>query len=65
MRRGPKKTVVAVAASMLTTVYYMLQRGYEDLGTNHFDRRDKDKVAKRLIRRLEELGLKVEVKAAS
>ncbi len=67
MRRGPKKAVVAVAASMLTAAYHMLQRGslYEELGSNHFDRRDKDKVAKRLIRRLEELGLKVEVKAAS
>ena len=67
MRRGPKKAVVAVAASMLTAAYHMLQRGvfYEDLSANHFDRRDKDKVAKRLIRRLEELGLKVEVKAAS
>jgi transposase len=67
MRRGPKKAVVAVAASMLTAAYHMLQRGvlYEDLGPNHFDRRDKDKIAKRLIRRLEELGLKVEVKAAS
>jgi len=67
MRRGPKKAVVAVAASMLTAAYHMLQRGvfYEDLGPNHFDRRDKDKVAKRLIRRLEELGLKVEVRAAS
>lgn len=67
MRRGPKKAVVAVAASMLTAAYHMLQRGvlYEDLGPNHFDRRNKDKVAKRLIRRLEELGLKVEVKAAS
>ena len=67
MRRGPKKAVVAVAASMLTAAYHMLQRGvlFEDLGANHFDRRDKDKVAKRLIRRLEELGLKVEVKAAS
>lgn len=67
LRRGPKKAVVAVAASMLTAAYHMLQRGifYEDLGANHFDRRDKDKVAKRLIRRLEELGLKVEVKAAS
>jgi transposase len=67
MRRGPKKAVVAVAASMLTAAYHMLQRGvfYEDLGPDHFDRRDKDKVAKRLIRRLEELGLKVEVRAAS
>jgi transposase len=67
MRRGPKKAVVAVAASILTAAYYMLQRGvpYEDLGPNHFDRRDKHKIAKRLIRRLEELGLKVEVRAAS
>lgn len=66
-RRGPKKAVVAVAASMLTAAYHMLQRGvvYQDLGPNHFDRRDKDKIAKRLIQRLEDLGLKVEVKAAS
>jgi transposase len=67
MRRGPKKAVVAIAASMLTATYHMLQRGvpYEDLGPDHFDRRDKAKVAQRLIRRLEELGLHVEVKAAS
>ena len=67
MRRGPKKAVVAVAASLLTSAYHMLKRGvfYEDLGADHFDRRDKTKVAKRLIRRLEELGLQVEVKAAS
>jgi hypothetical protein len=52
---------------MLTAAYHMLQRGvfFEDLAANHFDRRDKDKVAKRLIGRLEELSLKVEVKAAS
>ncbi len=67
MRRGPKKAVVAVAASILTAAYHMLQRGtlYEDLGPHYFDRRDQAKVAKRLIRRLEELGLHVEVRAAS
>jgi transposase len=66
-RRGPKKAAVAVAASLLTAVYHMLSRGvpYQDLGPNHFDRRDPTKVARRLIRRLEELGLKVEVKTAS
>ncbi len=66
-RRGPKKAVVAVAASMLTAVYHTLSRGvaYEDLGPNHFDRRDASKVARRLIRRLQELGLQVEVKTAS
>lgn len=66
-RRGPKKAVVAVAASILTAAYHMLHRGvlYEDLGPDHFDRRDKAKIARRLVRRLQELGLQVEVKAAS
>jgi transposase len=41
-RRGPKKAILAVAASMLTA-YYMLKDGvdYRDLGADHFDRRDK------------------------
>jgi transposase len=66
-RRGPKKAILAVAASMLTAVYHMLRRqtDYADLGTDHFDRRDKNRVAKRLIKRLEDLGMTVEVKAAA
>jgi transposase len=66
-RRGPKKAVMAVAASMLTAAYHMLRDGveYKDLGADHFDRRDKDKTAKRLVRRLEELGLQVEVRPAA
>jgi transposase len=65
-RRGPKKAVIAVAASMLTAAYYMLKDGvdYRDLGGDHFDRRDKAKLAKRLIARLHDLGLTVEVRAA-
>jgi len=41
-RRGPKKAVVAVAASILTTAYHMLADGtcYQDLGGDHFVRRD-------------------------
>jgi transposase len=66
-RRGPKKAVVAVAASILTCAYHMLRRGtvYQDLGADYFDRQDKTKVAQRLIRRLKDLGLEVEVKTAS
>jgi len=66
-RRGPKKAIMAVAASMLTAVYHMLSRktDYADLGADHFDRRDKAKVAKRLIKRLQDLGIAVEVKAAA
>jgi transposase len=66
-RRGAKKAIMAVAASMLTAVYYMLSRNtdYTDLGAAHFDQRDKTKVAKRLIKRLHDLGMTVEVKAAA
>jgi transposase len=65
-RRGPKKAILGVAASMLTAVYFMLRDGveYHDLGPNHFARRDKDQIAKRLLQRLHDLGLNVEVKVA-
>jgi transposase len=66
-RRGPKKAIVAVAASMLTATYYILQRHvpYQDLGGDYFERRDKTKMAKRLIHRLTDLGLHVEVRSAA
>jgi transposase len=65
-RRGPKKAILAVAASMLTAAYYMLRDGvdYRDLGADHFDRRDKAKLAKRLVARLHDLGFTVELQAA-
>lgn len=64
-RRGAKKAILAVAASMLTATYYMLrdEAEYLELGTQHFDRRDKTKTVRRLIRRLNDLGCEVEVKA--
>jgi transposase len=66
-RRGPKKAILAVAASMMVAVYHMLRDGmeYQDLGGDHFSRRDRDKIAHRLIRRLEELGLEVRVEPAA
>ena len=65
-RRGPKKAILAVASSMLTAAYHMLRDDvdYRDLGADHFDRRDKTKLAHRLLQRLQELGLTVEVRAA-
>ena len=37
-RRGPKKAICAVAASMLIAVYHMLRDGtfYQDVGADHF-----------------------------
>ena len=66
-RRGPKKAILAVAASMLTDVYYMLRDGVEfhDLGDQYFAQRDKKQITKRLLQRLRDLGVEVEVKNAA
>ena len=65
-RRGPKKAIIAVAASMLTAVYFMLrdETDYHDLGGRYLADRDKERVKQRLLRRLHDLGVVVEVKAA-
>jgi transposase len=66
-RRGPKKAIVAVAASILTTVYHLLRDGtvYQDLGPGHFDGINRDRAAKSLVRRLQALGFAVEVRPAA
>jgi transposase len=60
-RRGPRKAIMAVAASILTAVYYMLKNGadYADLGAAHFTRGDRTKTANRLLRKLGDLGFEV------
>jgi transposase len=64
-RRGAKKAILAVAASMLTAAYHMLRDGteYNDLGSEHFDRQDRSKTIRRLIKRLQDLGCDVPVLA--
>jgi transposase len=66
-RRGSKKAVIAVAASMLTAVYFMLRdhAPYRDLGAGYFDQRDHTKIANRLRRRLESLGFSVQMQPAA
>jgi transposase len=61
-RRGPNKAAVAVANSMLFTVWHLLSTGafYEDPGADYFERRHDPAVeAKRLARRIEALGYNV------
>jgi transposase len=62
-RRGGKKAIGAVAASILATAYHMLKNGtlYEDLGPDHFDKRGKGRQVDRLINRLQKLGFTVEI----
>jgi transposase len=62
-RRGARKAVCAVAASILTAAYHMLKDGtvYRDLGPDHFDHRSREVQARRLVRRLADLGYAVEL----
>ena len=62
-RRGAKKAIGAVAASILTAAYHMLKNGtlYQDLGPDHFDKRAKGKQVDRLINRLRNLGFAVQI----
>jgi transposase len=62
-RRGAKKAIGALAASILTIVYHMLLGGelYRDLGPDHFDRRAKATQTKRLVTRLQNLGYAVHI----
>ena len=57
-RRGAKKAIMAVAASMLTAIWYILRNGTEwrELGGWYFERADAKKSATRLIRRLQQIG---------
>lgn len=67
-RRGAKKAAVAVAASILTAAYHILKDDgvvYLDLGGDHFDRRDKDRAARRLVKRLHDLGFTVTLEQAA
>ncbi|HEX6232702.1 MAG TPA: IS110 family transposase [Jiangellaceae bacterium] len=66
-RRGRNKAIIAVAHSILISVYHLLTRPdlYTDLGGDYFDRRDHEAIEHRLVRRLEALGNKVTLEKAS
>jgi transposase len=62
-RRGPKKAILAIAASILTAIYHMLKDGtlYQDPGPNCLNARNKERQKNRLIKRLADLGYVVEL----
>ena len=64
-RRGRKKAIVAVAHSILVIAYHLIKRKepYHELGGNYFDKRQPEVTAKRLLKRLEQLGYQVSVQA--
>jgi transposase len=64
-RRGRKRAIVAVAHSILVIAYHLISRKepYRELGGDYFDKRRPEATAKRLIKRLEHLGVHVLVQS--
>jgi transposase len=60
-RRGAKRAVMVVAHALLVIAYHMLKRkvNYKELGADHFDRIDVNRIRRSLVRRLERLGHRV------
>jgi transposase len=66
-RKGKKRAIVAVAHALLSTGYMLLWTGrrFSDLGEDYFDRLDKERLTKRLVKRLEKLGHQVSIQPAA
>ena len=62
-RRGAKKAIGAVAASILTAIYHMLRDGtlYHDHGSEYFNRRSQAAQTAHLVTRLQKLGYAVQI----
>ena len=62
--RGKNRALIAVAHSLLVTVYSFTAVGqpYQDLGLDYFNRLHKDDLEKMLVKRLERLGHRVILK---
>lgn len=62
-RKGKKKAAVVVAHSILEAAYFIIrdELSYRDLGASHYDQINKDHIIRYHVRRLETLGLKVEL----
>jgi len=66
-KRGPKKARIATAHKQLKIAFLIIRDGtrYQDLGPDHFDRRNTEKTKRYLVQRLEGLGLKVSIEPAA
>jgi transposase len=58
-RRGPNKAAVAVAHSLIDVIWHILTTGelFSDLGADYYQRhRDPERITRRLVHQLEQLG---------
>jgi transposase len=63
VRRGKKRAIVAVAHSLLKSIWYMLAYHvpYQDLGGDYFDKRRKDSKINYHLRQLQKLGYSIQI----
>jgi hypothetical protein len=64
-RRGWGKAIVAVAHKLVIIIYHMLRHRapYRELGGDYFDKINPERTTRRLVARLERLGLQVALQA--
>jgi transposase len=62
-KRGTKRAVVAVAHAIVVALYHMLQqrRSHLELGPEHFDRLNGERLKRYYVRRLRDLGVNVQI----
>ena len=60
-RRGKKRAIIAVAHSLLVTIYHMLRdnKPYQDLGADYLEKQDSEQIQRRAVMRLQQLGYEV------
>ena len=65
-RKGKKRAIVAVAHTILVSLYDMLKnkQPYRELGADFLDRRNTENIKRYLLKRLERLGLQVTVRSS-
>lgn len=65
MRRGKKRAILAVAHSILISIYYIIKedKEYKDLGADFYNKFNKEKKANAYIKKIKELGYNVQIVA--
>jgi transposase len=60
-RRGKKRAIIAVAHSLLVTIYHMIRdnKPYQDLGPDYLEKLDSERLERRAVQRLQQLGYDV------
>lgn len=66
-RRGKGRAILAVANSIIQSIWHMLAHGvpYKDLGVDYHQRINAEQTTRRLVRKLEQLGHKVVLQPAA